>query len=309
MKLEQLRHIIEVSNTGSFSQAAKKLYMAQPNLSRSVKRLEEELGYSIFLRTSTGVTPTPKGLALIEHARLAYMECQIMADTKKVEKSVQRERLNFAALRSRNTAFLPMIYQKYANSSISSVCLDCSSMEEIIQLIISAQIDFAVIETISPFISATRTKLHNLDIEYHPYSNSRIYAAVGPHNPLYEAERTTLKELQSHTIVSHACINGDNSMNYSVILGIENEAHGSIKTNSLKVFNQLIYETMVVGLVATPPELFRTICEYKDIRLLNIVDSDLSVEYAWIKLRRFPLSELAKESLAYHLETFGKREQ
>lgn len=56
MKLEQLRHIIEVSNTGSFSQAAKKLYMAQPNLSRSVKRLEEELGYSIFLRTSTGVT-------------------------------------------------------------------------------------------------------------------------------------------------------------------------------------------------------------------------------------------------------------
>ncbi len=98
-------------------------------------------------------------------------------------------------------------------------------------------------------------------------------------------------------------------MNYSVILGIENEAHGSIKTNSLKVFNQLIYETMVVGLVATPPELFRTICEYKDIRLLNIVDSDLSVEYAWIKLRRFPLSELAKESLAYHLETFGKREQ
>ncbi len=305
MKLEQLRHVIEVANTGSFSQAAKNLYMAQPNLSRSVKQLEDELGYDIFLRTSSGVTPTQKGLALIEHARLAYMECQIMADTGKVEKSVQRKRLNFAALRSRNTAFLPMIYQKYANSSISSVCLDCSSLEEILQLIVSAQIDFAVIETIAPFISATKIRLHNLDIEYHPYSNSRIFAAVGPKNPMYEFESTTLKELQSHTIVSHACINGDNSMNYSVILGIENEARGSIKTNSLKVFNQLIAETQVVGLVATPPDLFRNICEYKEIRLLSIEDSDLSVEYAWIKLRRFPLSELAKESLAFHLEAFG----
>ena len=58
MKLEQLSQVIEIADTGSFSEAARKLFITQPALSRSVKQLEQELGYEIFERNSSGVVLT-----------------------------------------------------------------------------------------------------------------------------------------------------------------------------------------------------------------------------------------------------------
>ena len=58
LKLEQLSEIIQIANMGSFSEAARVLYISQPNLSRSVKQLEEELGFEIFVRKSDGVVLT-----------------------------------------------------------------------------------------------------------------------------------------------------------------------------------------------------------------------------------------------------------
>ena len=43
------RYALEVERAGSISQAAQNLYMAQPNLSKAIKDLETELGYTIFV--------------------------------------------------------------------------------------------------------------------------------------------------------------------------------------------------------------------------------------------------------------------
>lgn len=64
-----LKYALEVERLGSISQAAQSLYMAQPNLSKAIKDLEGELGYSIFKRTSSGVTVTEKGTEFLYHAR------------------------------------------------------------------------------------------------------------------------------------------------------------------------------------------------------------------------------------------------
>ena len=63
------KYVLEVERTGSISQAAQNLYMAQPNLSKSIKDLEKDLGYSIFKRTTSGVTITEKGAEFIYHAK------------------------------------------------------------------------------------------------------------------------------------------------------------------------------------------------------------------------------------------------
>ena len=52
MTIEQLEHIACVARTGSISRAAAELHMSQPALSRSIKRLEEELGCQLLHRTS-----------------------------------------------------------------------------------------------------------------------------------------------------------------------------------------------------------------------------------------------------------------
>jgi LysR family nitrogen assimilation transcriptional regulator len=68
MKLLQLRYLIQVAETGSFTKAATKLNVAQPALSRQIKLLEDELGVSLFRRDGRGVEPTAAGNELVRRS-------------------------------------------------------------------------------------------------------------------------------------------------------------------------------------------------------------------------------------------------
>lgn len=69
MTLVQLRHFLELANTGSFSQSAVKLHLSQPALSRSIKTLEEELGHPLFDRVGRTSELTAFGHHVYAHAR------------------------------------------------------------------------------------------------------------------------------------------------------------------------------------------------------------------------------------------------
>lgn len=69
MDLQQLRYAVTVAECGSINQAAKKLYMGQPNLSKSIQELESEIGRPLFRRTAKGVEPTSGGLEFLLYAR------------------------------------------------------------------------------------------------------------------------------------------------------------------------------------------------------------------------------------------------
>ncbi len=76
MELQQLRYVAEVARSGSISRAARRLYMGQPNLSKAIKEVEEEVGRPLFRRTSQGVEPTRAGEDFLYCARevLAQMD-------------------------------------------------------------------------------------------------------------------------------------------------------------------------------------------------------------------------------------------
>ncbi|WP_159913583.1 LysR family transcriptional regulator [Pantoea sp. 18069] len=76
MNLRQLQQFITLVETGNFHRAAEILHMAQPPLSVSIRRLEEELGGKLFLRTSGGVVPTSLAHALLPDARAAIFHAQ-----------------------------------------------------------------------------------------------------------------------------------------------------------------------------------------------------------------------------------------
>ncbi len=69
MNLQQLRYLVEIEKTHSISTAADNLYMGQPNLSRSIRELEESLGFDIFHRTAKGTTLTRAGKEVFLHAK------------------------------------------------------------------------------------------------------------------------------------------------------------------------------------------------------------------------------------------------
>ena len=84
MNTTYLSYALEIERVGSISQAAQNLYMAQPNLSKAIRELEKELGFTIFKRTAKGVRPTEAGTEFLYHAR------QIMEQVSAVERISQR---------------------------------------------------------------------------------------------------------------------------------------------------------------------------------------------------------------------------
>ena len=76
MNLRQLSQFVALAETGNFHRAAERLHMAQPPLSVSIRKLEEELGSPLFERTTTGVVLTPAGEAMLGDARRALFHAQ-----------------------------------------------------------------------------------------------------------------------------------------------------------------------------------------------------------------------------------------
>jgi DNA-binding transcriptional LysR family regulator len=69
VRLQQLRTLLAVADTGSISAAARQLAVTQPFLSRSIRQLEQQYGVTLLHRSARGVTLTPFGASLVQRAR------------------------------------------------------------------------------------------------------------------------------------------------------------------------------------------------------------------------------------------------
>lgn len=93
MNTLHFRYAVEIEKTGSITQAAENLFMAQPNLSKAIKELEETLGITIFKRNPNGVVPTKKGAEFLVHAKNILLQIEKMEALKQPENS---ERQSFS---------------------------------------------------------------------------------------------------------------------------------------------------------------------------------------------------------------------
>ena len=69
MNIQQLRYVVAIANSGTFREAAEKMYVSQPSLSIAVRELEKELGFKVFRRTSSGTFLTRRGMEFYEKAQ------------------------------------------------------------------------------------------------------------------------------------------------------------------------------------------------------------------------------------------------
>ena len=69
MNILHMKYAVEVAKAGSLNKAAENLLIAAPNVSRSIKELEADIGISIFERTAKGMELTPEGEEFINYAK------------------------------------------------------------------------------------------------------------------------------------------------------------------------------------------------------------------------------------------------
>jgi DNA-binding transcriptional LysR family regulator len=87
IEFRHLKYILAVAETGNFTRAAERLFLAQPSLSAQIKDLEDTLGFPIFLRDRTGVYCTPAGEMIVSYAESALAE---QTETVKAARAIYR---------------------------------------------------------------------------------------------------------------------------------------------------------------------------------------------------------------------------
>lgn len=81
MTLVQLRHLIALAESGSFSKSAQAMCITQPAFSRSIRALEDELGMPLFDRVGRRSELTPFGRDVVERARQLVFEAGELRDS------------------------------------------------------------------------------------------------------------------------------------------------------------------------------------------------------------------------------------
>lgn len=90
MELRQIQYIMQLFRDGNITKASHKLFISQQGLSKSINRIEDELGFALFERSSSGVVPTEKGLSLYHYFDKVAAACQ---DLDQAIKEIKQERL------------------------------------------------------------------------------------------------------------------------------------------------------------------------------------------------------------------------
>src|SRR6202011_1110680 len=116
MKLHQLVALVSASESGSLRQAAEKLRVSQPALSRSIRELENELGVKLLDRTPLGVEPTAYGKALILRSKIVDSELRQAKDDIAHLRAATHGDLRIGATPVAAFSLLPIVLARFKTS-------------------------------------------------------------------------------------------------------------------------------------------------------------------------------------------------
>ena len=80
MTFQQLKYALAVAKYGSVSLAARQLFISQPTLTEALRELEQEIGETLFLRSSRGMTATDEGRKVLGHAKQIVEQMRLLED-------------------------------------------------------------------------------------------------------------------------------------------------------------------------------------------------------------------------------------
>lgn len=116
MTLTELRYIVMLAKEQHFGRAAERCFVSQPTLSIAVKKLEEELGVSLFERTKSRVRPTPTGERIVSQAQQVLEQASAIKDLASEGKDQLSSPLSVGAIFTIGPYLFPHLIPKLRQS-------------------------------------------------------------------------------------------------------------------------------------------------------------------------------------------------
>lgn len=134
MNLKQLEAFVQISDSGSFSKAAKELFLTQPTISAHISALEKELNTRLFVRNTKEVRLSDGGAVLYDYAKKMIVLQKKIEDTFAVKEDNAQQCLTIAASTIPAQYLLPGILaqfnEKYPNQQFKIVESDSAKVVE-----------------------------------------------------------------------------------------------------------------------------------------------------------------------------------
>lgn len=169
MDSKQYDYVLAVADEKSFSKAAKKLFISQPSLSQYINRLEQQLGVTLFDRSTSPLLLTYEGELFIETAlKIKHLNEQLKKKYDDITE-LKSGRLNIGLTPSKANnplpKILPLFKEKYPEVELIITEASSSDLED---LLVKGIVDVCMMNL--PII--------NKNIEYEPILNERILLAA-----------------------------------------------------------------------------------------------------------------------------------
>ena len=215
MNFTHLEYAVAVFEHGSISRAAQDLFVSQPYLSNTIKKLEDEIGFQIFHRTRTGITVTEAGQAFISSAR------KILLEVRKINELSASQEKSPLRVASYYSAFVARSFFHFIRESDQFLSDNLSEMgiREMFQSILSGEHSLGIFF----YAPSKRNAYIQMAEEYHCVCRDlfppiQMYAFTNSTHPLANMPSVTLSDIAKYNYV---CYNDNYSLKYLNFLGLE----------------------------------------------------------------------------------------
>ncbi|OUP85850.1 hypothetical protein B5F07_04090 [Lachnoclostridium sp. An169] len=193
-ELYQLEQLVTIAKCGTLSEAARELYISQPALSRSMQKLEKDLGFPLFEHRKNRVIMTPTGVLAVSYARDLLKRAREMQD----QLTLYNRTRNTISIGSCAPAplweMIPAYSSRYPDMAIST---EIHAEEELLIRNLEEGIHRLIVTT---------GPVEKEGIISVPYFEEILYLAVPKDHPLARHKELYLRDLKNLTIILHSRI-------------------------------------------------------------------------------------------------------
>lgn len=237
MNIHQLECIVEVANCGSLTQAAQKLFLSQPGLTKLVNRVEKKYNLKIFNRTPRGVELTAEGKDFVYYAKGLIKNANVFKQAMANESYGQKRVLSIATVQLSFLYDIVIdIYEQNKEKNIHFNIVE-TNRSEVISSVLSHTVNLGIsIFSSSDSKSFKMAGTHSAFLDEFLIDRTLPCICVGPQSPFYNHQTMTFDEMRN-------CVN--------VVLDIEDSVRDNIYLNVPPEYlfnpNKLVFLNTIEG--------------------------------------------------------------
>lgn len=203
MNILHLKYAVEVARAGSLNKASETLLIAVPNLSRSIKELEADLGIVIFDRTAKGMCLTIKGEEFINDARIILNQLEQMEHFYK-EGVAQKQEFSVSVPRACYISEAFAEFSKSFGKEPIEVFYKETNSQRTIRNLLEHDYKLGIIRYAENYDKYFKTMLEEKGMVYELVTEFSYSLIMSKENPLADKAEITFDDLRDRIEIAHA---------------------------------------------------------------------------------------------------------